>query len=397
MFQDPRSLSFLLLPAITAVSAVAAILSGTGSVNLEESLQNQAPDLAYVDDEASVSSGQPTSPPEGTDGQGGTEVALPTGSIPLAPTTTGPPPSVGPSTPNDAPNDTEPAAPTTGATNPGSPAPAPSEPPSSVPTNEVPGTNPAPTDAPTTNPPTSGSPTTKPPTTPPPTTKPPTTKPPTTKPPTTKPPTTAPPTQPAPATEPIIGVLIEGESTSDPNGGWNNYPADVATNLGSSIAVKIDGQNGVRADQINAEGSKAHLLTPGSGHNVAVLWVGINDISQARQPNDVYAQISAWSSNRRNEGWDKIVLVTVTKFEHPNSLSWGSHAAADQKRQELNSLIVANGAGADAVVDLRNVEGIGDGYSVHDTNWRPDKIHLSQAGNQSVARHVAAAVQSLGS
>ena len=179
-----------------------------------------------------------------------------------------------------------------------------------------------------------------------------------------------------------------------------NYPEDVTANLGPSVSVKVDGQNGVRADQINAEGSKAHLLTSGSGQNVAVLWIGINDISQARQPIDVYGQIAMWATNRRSEGWDRIVLVTVTKFEHENSLksfSWGSHEVADQKRQELNNLIIANSAGANAVVDLGNVEGIGDAYSVYDTVWRPDKVHLSHLGNERVAAYVSGAIQSLGS
>jgi len=242
---------------------------------------------------------------------------------------------------------------------------------------------------------------TKPPTTAAPTTKPPTTKAPGTKPPTTKVPgTTVPGTDPTAASEPIIGVLIEGESTSDPNDGWVNYPEDVVAIMGSSVAVKIDGQNGMRADQVNAEGSKSHLLTNGSGQNVAVLWIGINDISQGRKPNDVYSQIGTWTQNRRAEGWDRVVLVTVTRFEHELSLehwSWGSHEVADQKRKELNSLIVANSVGADAVVDMRNKEGIGDSYSVHDTTWRPDKVHLSHLGNERVAGYVTDAIKSLAS
>lgn len=222
--------------------------------------------------------------------------------------------------------------------------------------------------------------------------------------PTTVPPTTAtsnrPPTTAPPATtgEPVIGVMLEGESTSDPNDGWNQYPSLVTNQLGSAITVRVDGTNGYRIDDVNNEGSKVHLLTSGSGANVAVLWIGINDTSQGREPSRTYSEITAWVQNRHAEGWDHVVILTVTKFEHGESVksySWGSHGVADQKRQELNQLIVGNTAQADRVVDLRNVIGIGDSYSVHDTTYRADRVHFTDTGNELVAEAVVSAIRSL--
>lgn len=199
------------------------------------------------------------------------------------------------------------------------------------------------------------------------------------------------------ATE-IVNVLLEGESTSDPADGWNSYPVAVGVGLGANATVTADGDTGVQISEINSEGPKLNLLSGTPGLNVGVLWIGINDISHGNEPNDVYREMSTWVKERRAEGWDRIVVVTVTKFEATNSLdatSWGSHELADAKRQELNSLIVDNATGADVVVDLREVEGVGDQYGLDDTDWRSDKMHFTAEGNEMVARHVVAAIQSL--
>ncbi len=253
-------------------------------------------------------------------------------------------------------------------------------------------TNPA-TTRPTTARPTTAAPTTAAPTTAAPAR--PTTAAPTTSPPSTATPTTAPP---ATSNGRVIGVLLEGESTSDSNDGWNQYPNSVGNQLGAGVTVHVDGTNGYRIDDVNNEGGKSQLLTGGSGSNVAVLWIGINDTSQGREPSDTYAQMTTWIQNRRAEGWDHVVLLTVTKFEHDESVkgySWGSHTIAEQKRQELNQLIVANSAGADRIVDLRTITGIGDPYSVYDTTYRPDKVHFTNTGNELVADRVVSAIRSL--
>ncbi len=190
-------------------------------------------------------------------------------------------------------------------------------------------------------------------------------------------------------------VLLEGESTSDPADGWNSYTNSVTTALDGSTVI-ADGQGGARIDDLNGEGSKADLVT--EGDDVAVLWIGINDIAQANNPAVVYDQISTWTAARRAEGWEHILILTVPKFESQSSLessSWGSHELADNARIQLNELIVLNQAGADAVVDLRAVEGIGDEYSVEDPAWRSDKIHFTEAGYERVASQVLGAITGL--
>lgn len=198
--------------------------------------------------------------------------------------------------------------------------------------------------------------------------------------------------------KPVVAVLIEGESTSSAAGGWNRYPRDVAANMGNAVAVQADGVNGARISDVLAEGPKTQFLSDRDGHNVAVLWIGINDISEGTEPVEVYAGIKAWASSRRGEGWDRIALVTVPKFETSISASnnsWGSHELADSMRSHLNEMIVANSIGADVVVDLRSVIGIGDDFGLEDKQWRPDRVHFTAAGYALVAAQVTAALQSL--
>jgi lysophospholipase L1-like esterase len=203
-------------------------------------------------------------------------------------------------------------------------------------------------------------------------------------------------TRPDEPAEPIVAVLIEGESTSSSAGGWNRYPRDVALNMGDAVSVQVDGANGARISEVIAEGPKTHFLSDRDGQNVAVLWIGINDISEGTEPAEVYSGIEAWASSRRSEGWDRIALVTVPKFRNSISASnssWGSHELADSMRSHLNELIVANSIGVDVVVDLRSVDGIGDGFSVEDKQWRPDGVHFTDAGYGLVAEHVTAALE----
>lgn len=411
---DPRRLSFLALPTIATVFGVIALAQLTSPVDSVDTGQSVALDqageapaaLAFEDtepDRASPQLGSPasvTSEPEvpgaasATSDTVGSTSATP--STTLKPSTTTRPSTtvvvavrrdpqqtyITPTSTAIAPTTT--VRPTTTATSTtASPTTATSTPASS-PTTAAPTTTTAP--ATTTAAPITAAPTTAAPTTAAPTTQPLTTQ--------------APSTTTPPSSQQLLGVMLEGESTSDPNGGWNNYPTSVASQLGNGVTVHVDGTNGYRIDDVNREGSKAYLLTGGSGLNVAVLWIGINDISQGKNPGDVYAQMNTWVNNRRSEGWDRVVLVTVTKFEHAESVksySWGSHAIADQKRQELNNLIAANAVGADRIVDLRGAQGIGDAFSVHDTAWRADRVHFTGTGNEVVADHVATVVASLGS
>lgn len=190
-------------------------------------------------------------------------------------------------------------------------------------------------------------------------------------------------------------VLLEGESTSDPADGWNTYPTTVSEGLGGATVI-ADGINGDRIDHLNGEGSKGHLVT--DDQDVAVLWIGINDIAEGNNPAVVYDQMATWVATRRAEGWDQVVVLTVTKFENSRSEepdSWGSHELADDARQQLNELIVLNQAGADAVLDLRTIEGIGDGYSVENQQWRSDKVHFTPEGYERVAEQLLATLSQL--
>lgn len=174
------------------------------------------------------------------------------------------------------------------------------------------------------------------------------------------------------STSGIGRLLLEGESTVV----RPEFTAEIARYAASSDLVN-DGNSGDQITRLNNEAAIQAANISGQD-DVAVLWIGINDLSANRQASAVYADMAQWVTERRAAGWDKFVLLTVTRFENPASSRGGRPIEViDQRRRELNDLIVANSVGADAIVDLRSIAGIGDSFSVFDPYWRTDGVHFT--------------------
>jgi hypothetical protein len=101
---------------------------------------------------------------------------------------------------------------------------------------------------------------------------------------------------------------------------------------------------------------------PGSG-NCVVIWGGTNDITNGASPATVYADLVEYVAARHAVGW-KVVVPTML-----------SRVGEDVEKDEYNALILANTAGADAVVDFSHTPiGIDGGYS-NLTYFNADQIH----------------------
>lgn len=113
----------------------------------------------------------------------------------------------------------------------------------------------------------------------------------------------------------------------------------------------------------NAPASVDTRFNPAIANNIVVIWGGSNDIANAHQPVDVYANMVSYVAARHAKGWKVIVVTMIAR------VGW------DQKKNALNALIIANTAGADAIVDMSNTPiGVDSGYL--STRWfNPDEIH----------------------
>jgi len=167
-------------------------------------------------------------------------------------------------------------------------------------------------------------------------------------------------------------ILLEGESTV----ARLAFTAEVARYVERTDLVN-DGHGGDQITLVNSEPAVQPANIAGRP-DIAMLWIGINDLSANRQPDGIYADMAMWATNRRADGWEKIMVLTVTRFENPVAARSGLPIEViEQRRRELNDLIAANVMGADAIVDLRSIAGIGDTFSVHDRHWRTDGVHFT--------------------
>jgi len=198
------------------------------------------------------------------------------------------------------------------------------------------------------------------------------------------------------ARQPCYGigrVLLEGESTTATP--W--YTAHVAKHLPGSADIENHGTGGQTITQINNNeptdptdpNFKPVVLPAGRPGqlDVAVLWIGINDVATARAdrtPTRIYDEMTDWANARRDEGWDRIVVMTVTRFDNTANRPHLDFEYIDQRRRNLNDLIVANSMGADRVIDLRSVAGVGDAFRTQDQYWRYDQTHLSPRATGTV-------------
>lgn len=181
-------------------------------------------------------------------------------------------------------------------------------------------------------------------------------------------------------------VVFEGDSRStDKN--WPAAAAETAFASGDHVfggrgvaSWAISGQT-VATMLANAPTNIDPLLK--DGHNVIVIWGGVND--SARTAQAIYDDLIAYCAARKAAGWHKVVLCTEID---------AVVAGWTAKYQALNALIAANHGLADQVADLGADSRLQNNADT--TYFLGDGVHLTAAGYAVVAEIVAPVLAAVG-
>lgn len=117
--------------------------------------------------------------------------------------------------------------------------------------------------------------------------------------------------------------------------------------------------------------------------NICVVWLGTNDIENGTTPAATYNLLVQYVAARHARGWK---VITATMLSRKN---------LETQKNSYNALILANTAGADAIVDFTGTVLGCDGCSTNLTYFDPDQIHPSQTGVSVEVPLFQAAINSL--
>lgn len=187
-------------------------------------------------------------------------------------------------------------------------------------------------------------------------------------------------------------VVWEGDSRTTGTGATNSayhYPSQAVRKLTGVWSASNVGTGGntvaTMITQISAE--VAPLFSATNSKNIAVLWGGVNDNTDATT---MHNRISSWCSTVRALGF-KVVVCTEIDAQSAAHLASGWHAT---NYPALNTLIRANWTSyADAIADLGANANLQDATNV--TYFNADLVHLTNAGYGVVAGVVAPVVAAL--
>jgi lysophospholipase L1-like esterase len=175
-------------------------------------------------------------------------------------------------------------------------------------------------------------------------------------------------------------TLYDGDSRTYGTGvtGRNTYPAQLSalfSNRNEELNYGVLGQTQVDMNADAATQVDTKYNPSGRRRNVVLAWGGHNDLYNSRSAADTYADISTYVTARKAVGF-KVVVGTIVKSQQLTG-------PKETARQSLNTLILANTAGADGVADVGAAPEL---QNYDDTNYFTDKTHFTAAGNAAVAR-----------
>lgn len=117
--------------------------------------------------------------------------------------------------------------------------------------------------------------------------------------------------------------------------------------------------------------------------NIHSLLIGTNDIAASVSVSAIYANITSIISQVKATGFKSIVGTVLYRTDI---------AGLNTTIDSLNALIRANTAGADAIVDFNANTNL---QNPNDTTWFQDKLHPTQAGQQSMATQFEAVISTM--
>ncbi len=120
-------------------------------------------------------------------------------------------------------------------------------------------------------------------------------------------------------------------------------------------------------------------------YNVIAFHAGDNDLAAGRTSAETYANFSRYVALAHAQGWKVIVSTELQRTQ------WAPEQQADLSR--YNRLLLANAAGADAVIDYAGAPGLRDpGQRQNPAYFARDGIHPSDNGYRVLARMIRSAL-----
>jgi lysophospholipase L1-like esterase len=165
--------------------------------------------------------------------------------------------------------------------------------------------------------------------------------------------------------------VADGDSITEGFGAATPYTAHVSlTGRWDVINVAIPGMT-VATALVNAPTAVDPSFFPGVT-NVDVAWLGTNDIANnGTTPDATYAMLTSYVAARHAKGWT-VILPTMISRE-----------GFDTQKNAYNALILANTAGADAIVDFTGTQLGCDGCWA-DSLFQADGVHPNETGITTV-------------
>lgn len=134
-----------------------------------------------------------------------------------------------------------------------------------------------------------------------------------------------------------------------------------------------------------------------TGKRVLTIQIGTNDLgtngATAGYGATLYSAMTSYIASARAAGFTHIILCTLLPRADTN---WTPQTTQRWiEMQSYNSLVLANSAGADAILDLTAVAGMGTFTDANNAAAYQDKLHPTAAGHQLLAPAYAAAINAV--
>lgn len=134
--------------------------------------------------------------------------------------------------------------------------------------------------------------------------------------------------------------------------------------------VAVDGSTIVQL--LASYPTKVAQFYHGNAHDDVSIWASTNDIASGATPAQAYANLTSYIQAAHATGF-KVITATML-----------SRVGLDTQKNALNSLILANTAGADGIVDFTATPlGIDGGYA-NPTYFTGDFIHPTLFSRQTI-------------
>lgn len=168
-------------------------------------------------------------------------------------------------------------------------------------------------------------------------------------------------------------LLVDGDSISAGTGTIPYSPQLILPAKWGMRNVAVSGQTLAVAGPLAATAVDSFFVP--NRVNVCIVWLGTNDIAlNGTTPAATYTLLSNYIAARKAKGW-KVITATML-----------SRVSFETQKNVFNPLVLANTAGADAVVDLTGTLLGCDGCSTNLGLFQGDQIHPNQTGQDTILK-----------